>query len=126
RDHLVPSVRIHLEERRLVVDARVVHEYVDPPPALERSVDGALHILAARDVRRERPARAAQRDGLLERLERPPEAEDVGALGGEPLRDRAADPAARARDDDVLALEASHPFTAPAVSPRMKKRWPNR
>ena len=116
----------HIEERSLVVDPRVVHEHVNPLPPLERGRQDTVDVLRAGDVAGHDPGRPAQGRRLLQRFTRSPHAEDVGALGREALGDRTPDPASRAGDDDRLALEAPHPFTAPAVRPRMKKRWPKR
>ena len=126
-DDRVPVALLHLQERGLVVDAGVVDEDVDPRPALERRRDDALDVLGDGDVGRVRESAPAEDDGLLEGLEGAAHAHDVGALGGETLGDGAPDSAAGAGHDHALAVEAGHqPFTAPAVSPRMKKRCPKR
>ena len=73
-----------------------------------------------------------RRRDRLQRLGRAPDQQHVGALGREPAGGRLADATAGARDDDVPVSESLHahlrrgyPLTAPAISPRMKYRWPN-
>jgi hypothetical protein len=121
-DDRAPVFLAHVEKRSLVVDPRVVHEHVDPLPPLERGREDTVDILRAGDIAGHDPGRVAQDRRLLQRFPCPPHAQDVGALGGEALGDRTPDPAPGAGDDDGLAVEALHPFTAPAVRPRMKNR----
>ena len=53
---------------------------------------------------------------LLERLAAAADQHQVGALGREPVGDRAADPLAGAGDDDVPSLEAArHEFSFPLL-----------
>ena len=94
----------------------------------ERRGDRPPHVGSDRDTSAVCGPRRVrhQRGGLLQRLARAPDEEQLGALAGEAGRDRAPDAAAGAGDDHALPVEAPaiHPFTAPAVSPRMKNRWP--
>src|SRR4029079_19343677 len=109
-------------ERHLLADAGVVHQHVDAAPALHRRRDGAVDLVRGAHVGRTGPGRAELLRRLLERLGPAPHEHHVRALRGEAFGDRAADALARARDDRVSPLEASH-CTAPATIPRTRWRW---
>ena len=119
---------LHLEERRLVVDAGVVDRGRRSRSQRSSAAATAPSTSSATDTSATcTRARAPHRATVSSSGSRVRPSTSVGALGGEALGDRAADSAPGAGDDDALALEAGHqPLTAPAVRPRMKKRWPKR
>lgn len=118
---------LHPVERRLHVDAhhgvevlvrelgdgardasaRVVHEHVDAPEALEGLGDDALEVGALRDVGDD--DEGVRSEPLRDLLEQGPPAgdeDDAGALGDEERREGGSDARARSGDDDDAILHA--------------------
>jgi hypothetical protein len=92
-DEGVPAILGEVGDRRDMLETGVRDDGVEPPEALERGLDSRAISLPRRQVGFERFARAGvvglEVDGEYER-----------AVAVEALRDRAPDPAGRARDDD--------------------------
>jgi hypothetical protein len=84
-------------------EAAVRDERIQRPRFRRGAVDRGVDLLPDTDVAAN-GARAGLGRHLLEPREVAREQRQAGAFGGEPLRDRAADPDAAAGDDDVLAL----------------------
>jgi hypothetical protein len=101
----------NVEERGGVVDRRVVHQDVEPSPALEGCPEGRIDVRRRRDVGLEEPRRSARVRDLtrhrLKGLERPAEDQNVRPLRGGPKRDRPADPPATAGHDGMRVLESA-------------------
>jgi hypothetical protein len=79
-----------------VLKPRIRHDRVEPAESLESNVDGGAVPVASRQVGCEALPRS-----LRIRLE--VDGEDIPAVLDEPLSDRPADPAGRARDERSLA-----------------------
>ena len=112
-------------------------EHVDAPPQRASAAATAPSHLGRRRARRTgaprpcRPRRWISSAVSSSGSRRAPDQHHVGALGREPLRRRLADAAARRRSRSRPcprsgASRPSYPLSAPAVRPRMKKRWPTR
>jgi hypothetical protein len=84
-----------------VLEARVGHDGVEAPEALERRVDGAAVALTGGQVRRERLA--GRVCGGLE-----VDGQHVEAVPEEALGDGAPDPAGRTGDDDAAFSFRGH------------------
>ena len=117
----VPHRLVHLEEALVAQDARVVHEDVDPPERVDRAPHDRARPLGGGDgvgVRHRAPAcRLDLADHLVRRGDARPGPvprsaqvvdHDLRPFAREQERVRAADAAARARDDRHLPVEKSH------------------
>ena len=100
-DHRAPVVVRHAREQAVARQPRVVDEHVD----VAGLVDEPLRVLGRRDVGLDRPGAELRRELLGLVLAGPVADDDVGAGGGEPGRDRAADPARGAGDERELSFE---------------------
>ena len=95
-DDAVKSIRVHRRHRRGGPDARVRDHGVDAAEALDRVLDGGLHLVGLRDVSFEEDrfaaelARAFREQVRLQADEREP-----GALGAQLAGGLGADPGAR-------------------------------
>src|SRR6185503_10573925 len=94
------------------VDAGVVDQYVDTAELLGGAVGHRLRTLDRRDVAKQPDGGPAGDADLVDRalhaLGIAPAGGDNRALGGETIRDRAADAARCAGHDCAFACEASH------------------
>src|SRR5262249_38241357 len=114
---------VHLEERLVAKDARVVHEDIELAEGVDRGLDDVLGAGALGDVVEARDRLAAggpdlRADLLGHRLAFTGDAagtaevvdDALGALLGEENRVRAADSTAGAGDRTNLSAEKSHPL----------------
>ena len=125
---------LHLQERRLVVDAGVVDRA--RRCGSQRSSAAATAARRPRDRADVGRVRPSAPPSVAHRRRTPPAARACARRAArrrprrEPRRGRLADAAAGAGDDDGFRSNAAcpppYPLTAPAVSPRMKYRWPKR
>jgi len=92
-DQPVPAVLRELADRRDVLEAGVGHDRVEAPEALDRGLDRAPVALAGGEV-------GGVGDPGAVGIGLEVHGEHLGPGVDEPLRDRAADPARGARDDD--------------------------
>src|SRR5581483_2294131 len=109
-DHLIPELDRMLEERRGRIDARVVHEDVDPPEPGDGRVDRGARALGSRHVGGDRleravpaPAQTTRRGARAARVD--VVQHDRGAGLGEAAGDAQTDARARARDHGDLLRE---------------------